>query len=119
MHQYERETNQHHLDATLSLIDDKAVYLFSDGSVHIGKPAIERVLKRNFDSILDETYSISNLTWLVQTAEAAVCVYDFKWSGILNGEPASGSGRGTSVLKRSGADWKVIHEHLSRGKFVA
>lgn len=119
MRDYERATKSHRLEATLSMIDEKAIYLFSDESAHIGKPAIERVFRRNFDAIHDEMYSIANLAWLVQSEEVAVCVYDFIWSGIINGEPASGSGHVTSVLERSSETWKVIHEHLSRGKFIA
>ena len=115
---YENATNRHDLVGTLALIDEAAIYLFSDESVHIGKNAIEKVLKRNFDLIEGERYSLANLTWLARTDELAVCVYDYSWSGKIAGEPASGSGRGTSVIKRSGSGWKVIHEHLSRGRFV-
>ena len=116
---YEQATNSHDIEATLSLVDDQAVYLFSDGSTHVGKPAIERVLRKNFDLIKEENYAIDNLTWLVDTGEVAACVYDYSWSGLINGEPASGSGRGTTVLRRSENGWKVIHEHLSRGRFAA
>ncbi len=116
---YEHATNDHDLEATLALIDDHAVYLFSDESVHIGKDAIEKVLRRNFDLILDEHYSIDNLTWLVDSGEVAACVYDFSWSGVINEETASGSGRGTTVLKGSASGWKVVHEHLSKGRFAA
>ena len=116
---YEQATNSHDIEATQSLVDDQAVYLFSDGSTHVGKPAIERVLRKNFDLIKEENYAIDNLTWLVDTGEVAACVYDYSWSGLINGEPASGSGRGTTVLRRSENGWKVIHEHLSRGRFAA
>lgn len=116
---YERATNSHDLEATLSLIDEDAIYLFSDQSVHVGKQAIERVLKRNFELIQDERYSIDNLTWIAKSGEVAVCVYDYSWSGIINDKPASGSGRGTTVLNHSGHSWKVVHEHLSRGKYAA
>ena len=116
---YEQATNSHDIEATLSLVDDQAVYLFSDESTHVGKPAIERVLRKNFDLIKEENYAIDNLTWLVDTGEVAAGVYDYSWSGLINGEPASGSGRGTTVLRRSENGWKVIHEHLSRGRFAA
>jgi ketosteroid isomerase-like protein len=116
---YERATNSHDAEATLSLVDDKAVYLFSDESVHVGKSAIEKVLRRNFDLIKDESYSIDNLTWLVNSGEMAACVYDFSWSGTIEGEPASGYGRGTTVLMHAQDGWKVIHEHLSRGRFAS
>jgi ketosteroid isomerase-like protein len=115
---YERETSQHHLEATLAMIAEQAVYFFSDGSTHVGKQAIQLVLQRNFDSIRDEKYRISNVTWLIESQDVAVCVYEFAWSGIIAGAPATGSGRGTSVLSRSGEGWLVIHEHLSRGRFV-
>lgn len=118
MREYECVTNSHDLQAALSLIDEEAIYLFSDGSVHIGKQAIEKVLRRNFELIQDEEYSLDNLTWILDTDDTAACLYDFSWSGIVNGEPASGSGRGTSILVRSGDNWRVVHEHLSRGKFA-
>jgi hypothetical protein len=93
--------------------------LFSDESVHIGKPAIEKVLRRNFNSIQEETYLLDNLTWLVQSEKVAACVYDYSWTGLIKGEPAAGSGRGTTILHWGDEGWKVVHEHLSRGKFAA
>ena len=119
MKAYERAANSHDVEATLSLIDEEAVYLFSDESVHIGRRAIEKVIQRNYALIKDECYSIDNLTWLLSLGDAAACVYDYSWSGTINGEPASGFGRGTSVLRRSQEGWKVVHEHLSRGRFAA
>ncbi|MFQ5552412.1 MAG: YybH family protein [Thermoplasmata archaeon] len=119
MSAYERATDGHDLDGILSLIDEGAVYLFSDESAHIGKQAIERVLRRNFELIQAESYSIDNLTWLARSDEVAACVYDFSWSGTIKGQEASGSGRGTTVLRRLGNDWKVVHEHLSHGRFAA
>jgi ketosteroid isomerase-like protein len=118
MREYEIAANSHDLQATLSLVDEEAVYLFSDGSVHVGKGAIEQALRRNFDLIKDEEYAIDNLTWILNTTNAAACVYDYSWSGIVNGKPASGSGRGTNILVRSGDNWLIVHEHLSRGKFA-
>lgn len=114
---YERATNSHDLEATLALVAEEAVYLFSNQAVHVGKEEIARALQRNFDLIQDETYSTAGLTWLVETEEVAVCVYDYAWTGTIHGKPASGSGRGTTVLRRFGQEWKVIHEHLSRGAF--
>ena len=116
---YERATNSHDIEATLALIDEGAIYFFSDESVHIGKPAIEKVLRRNFNSIEEETYSLDNLTWLVKSEKVAACIYDYSWTGLIKGEPAAGSGRGTTILHQGEGGWKVIHEHLSRGKFAA
>ncbi|MEO6012788.1 MAG: DUF4440 domain-containing protein [Devosia sp.] len=115
MRLYESRTGAHDLDGTLALIADDAVYLFSDGSSHVGKAAIAKVLASNFNSIIDETYAIRDLSWLATSGDIAACVYTFHWSGTIDGRPASGNGRGTSVLKRNGDGWLVVHEHLSKG----
>ena len=117
MQAYEHATANHDLASTLERIDDDAIYLFSNESVHIGKPAVEWVLRHNFEVIKAESYSISNLTWMAQSDDVAACVYDYAWSGTIDGEKMSGFGRGTCVLKRSGDEWRIVHEHLSRGKF--
>jgi len=115
MRRYAENTDAHRLGATLAMIADDAVYLFSDGSSHIGKVAIADVLAKNFAAIAEETYRIRDIRWLLDGGGAATCVYLFEWSGIVEGKPASGSGRGTSVLRRDGESWLVVHEHLSRG----
>ncbi|MDA1190478.1 MAG: nuclear transport factor 2 family protein [Candidatus Poribacteria bacterium] len=92
MRNYEKTTNRHDVDAVLSLIDDDAVYLFSNESVHIGKSAIDAAIRRNFDTIRDETYSIENIVWLAESNEVAACVYDFSWTGRIDGKAVSGSG---------------------------
>jgi ketosteroid isomerase-like protein len=119
MEAYEEGTDSHDLEALLPLIDDDAIYLFSNESVHIGKAAVERILRHNFELIQAETYQIENLTWIANSDQVAACVYDYSWSGRIHGQAASGSGRGTTVLKRRSDTWKVVHEHLSRGKFAA
>jgi ketosteroid isomerase-like protein len=113
---YEKATGSHDLEGTLRLIADDAIYFFSDTSSHVGKAAIRDVLVRNFDSIRNETYRLSDLRWLAANGDVAACVYEFHWSGEIGGEPRSGSGRGTSVLCRVETSWVVVHEHLSAGK---
>ncbi len=116
---YERVMNARDLVAASRMIDGNAIYLFSNETVHRGRKAVLQAIANNFDSIQGETFSFANLTWFIETDEVAACIYDFSWSGLIEGKPVSGSGRGTSVLKRSGETWKVIQEHLSRGKFAA
>jgi ketosteroid isomerase-like protein len=118
MQLYERRTNAHDLDGTLALIADDAIYLFSDGSSYVGKAAIAEILKHNFAAIRDETYSLHEHHWLVMADDAAACAYVFRWVGEIDGKPASGDGRGTSVIKRAGERWLVVHEHLSKGGLV-
>lgn len=115
MRRYEAATAAHDLEATLALIADDAVYLFSDESAHQGKAAIRAVLERNFAAIEAEEYRIEGLRWLAQGEEAALGVYTYRWAGRIGGQAASGSGRGTCGLRRRGETWEVVHEHLSRG----
>ena len=115
MRLYEAAANAHDLEAILNLIADDAVFLFSDGSAHIGKAAVKKAIQANFDAIKNETYRISQITWLGQSDGFAACVYGFEWSGTIEGKPAGGAGRGTTVLTRVDGNWRVVHEHLSRG----
>ena len=115
MRRYAENTDAHRLEAAVAMIADDAIYLFSDGSSHVGRAAIAEVLAKNFAAITDETYRIRDIRWLVEGNDAATCVYLFEWSGIVEGKPATGSGRGTSVLRRDGQGWLVVHEHLSHG----
>lgn len=118
MKAYERAMNARDLDAAHQMIDEDAIYLFSNESVYRGRKAVLQAIADNFDSIQDEMFSFDNLTWFVETDEVAACIYDYSWSGLIDSKPASGFGRGTSVLKYSGETWKIIQEHLSRGKFA-
>lgn len=106
---------RHDLDAMLSFVADDALFLFSNGTCHTGKAAVRAAVARNFESIQNETYGTSGLRWLARTEELAVCAYEFAWSGEIRGEPASGGGRGTTVLRRRGDGWEIVLEHLSRG----
>jgi len=115
LREYETSGRTGGVERTLRMIDERAVYWFSDGSAHVGKAAVERAIRRNADLIRDETYRMSDVAVVAQTAEVAACTFRFDWSGVVGGEPASGSGRGTIVLRRRGESWAVVHEHLSKG----
>ena len=116
MRQYEAATCAHDLSAILTLIADDAVYLFSDKTSYLGKAAITKALERNFASIRDETYRIEEMHWLTRSDQVAACVYEFNWTGVIDGLPASGRGRGTSVVEAHADSWLVVHEHLSSGR---
>ena len=80
-----------------------------------GKPAIAEGLKRNFAGIRNDAYEVLDVTWMMESDEAAACVFMFQWSGEIDGKPASGRGRGASILRRVGGEWRTIYEHLSGG----
>ena len=95
------------------LIHDDVCVTFSNGSVHKGKLEVKRAFETNFSLIKDEDYSITNVHWVKKGSEAAVYLFEFHWTGFINGKKASGSGRGTSVLIKEGKEWKLLVEHLS------
>ncbi len=119
LREYETSGRIGGVEHTLRLIDDKAVYWFSDGTAHVGKSAVEKAIRRNFELIKDETYRISDVFWVAESSDFAACIYRFDWSGIFRGTPASGTGPGTCVLARRGDSWVVVHEHLSKGEPAA
>lgn len=112
MQRYERATNTHRFEEVAPLTAEDAVYWFNDGSF-LGTEEIRGAFERTWQTIPDETYGIDDLCWLAADEQIAVCVYDFHWEGTVEGEPRRGAGRGTTVLKRDGDTWRVIHEHLS------
>lgn len=94
------------------LIAESATVVFSNGAMHAGKDAIRRAYERNFATIKNETYRVENVRWLVETEDCAAYMFDFTWTGMVDGRPASGSGRGTAVLVRQGVDWVLVGEQL-------
>jgi ketosteroid isomerase-like protein len=94
------------------LVHNDACVTFSNGTVHKGKPAVKKAFEGNFSIIKDETYSISNVYWVSKGHEMAVYHFEFNWSGLINNKPASGSGRGTSVLIKENDKWQLLIEHL-------
>jgi len=110
---YEQATNSHDTAQLAPLIAPDAVYWFSDGS-HRGRDAILTAIADTFATIRDETYEISDLEWITATSNHAICRYRFSWTGTINGQPRTGSGRGTNVLVNNDGTWQMLHEHLSR-----
>jgi len=97
------------------LVHEDASVTFSTGDVHKGKDAVRAAFERNFSAIEGEEYRISNVHWVMRDAQVAVYLFDFRWTGRINGRAASGAGRGTSVLVRNGANWQLLVEHLGPG----
>ena len=94
------------------LMHDDVRVTFSSGAYFRGKDEVGAAFSRNFALIADEQYEISDLEWVDQSELHAVGTYRFRWSGLIDGAPASGRGRGTTVLKNEGGRWLVLAEHL-------
>lgn len=112
MREYAVQTNTHDFDRVAPLIAGDAVYFFSEGT-YASEDDLRAAFERTWATIRDEDYRIEDLRWLACDERIAVCVYRFHWRGVVNGQPREGLGRGTSVLARSDAGWRVVHEHLS------
>lgn len=109
---YEQATSSHDITRLALLIAPDAVYWFTGGS-HRGREAILAAIARAFDTIHDEIYQIDELEWITCNDSHAACRYRFTWTGSINGQPRSGTGRGTNVLTNSTGTWQMLHEHLS------
>ena len=109
---YEHSLASQHWHAVDPLVHDDACVTFSNGTVHVGKAAVQRAFEGNFAAIADEEYRISNIRWVHRGSEIAVYLFDFNWSGRVGGRPASSSGRGTTVLHRNDDGWRLLVEHL-------
>jgi len=84
---------------------------FSNGTFK-GLDEVKAVFESNFASIKDEEYEISDTHWPLISTTSAVCLYNFNWKGLIDGELCSGAGRGTSVLICENDQWQIITEHL-------
>jgi hypothetical protein len=49
---------------------------------------------------------------VLRSEQAAAYLFDFAWSGRVQGRPAAGEGRGSAVLVRVGDAWTLLVEHL-------
>ncbi|GHO83299.1 YybH family protein [Dictyobacter formicarum] len=110
--EYEQRTNTHQFREVEPLLADDAIYWFSEGSYQ-GKDEIKQAFEKTWDFIQNERYAIENVQWLAKDETVAVCIYQFRWQGMVEGRLKQGGGRGTSVFQKFSGDWKVTHEHLS------
>lgn len=111
---YEQALATQEWDVVAPLIHTNCTVTFSNGSFHKGKSEVQAAFQKNFEMIEDETYSISELHWIIKGQDFAVFTYTYNWSGIIAGEHASGSGRGTSTIVLEDGVWLLVSEHLGR-----
>lgn len=112
IHAYEYALATQDWNQVEPLIHVDACVTFSNGTVHKGQAAVKKAFEYNFSLIKDETYSMTNVHWVLKSAEMAVYLFEFQWSGIINGKPAQGAGRGTSVLIKERDTWQLLVEQL-------
>jgi len=64
--------------------------------------------------IKNEKYTIENVIWIKTEETFAIYLFDYFWTGIVNGELLSGNGIGTTVILKEGTKWKLLSEHLGK-----
>lgn len=111
LNQYEKALSTQQWENISPFMHPDICVTFSEGT-HKGITAVEAAFRKTFDLIKDETYTISNIHWIHEDENFAVCLYNFHWSGLINGQMASGGGRGTSVLVNENGNWLILTEHL-------
>jgi ketosteroid isomerase-like protein len=109
--QYEEALASQEWQRVEPLMHDDVCVIFATGTFK-GKAEVQKAFEDNFSLIEDEKYSISNLHWVFLGNESATCLYDFHWQGLINAQPSSGGGRGTSVLLNVAGKWQILAEHL-------
>lgn len=112
MREYAVQSSTLDFDQVAPLIADDAVYFFSDGT-YTQAEELRAAFERTWATIRDEDYRIEDVRWVACDDRIAVCVYHFRWRGVINGQVREGLGRGTNVLARSDEGWRMVHEHLS------
>ncbi len=110
---YTDRINEQDFDLLTGLIAPDATFWFSNGTYR-GIAAIRAAFKATWAAMgPDEHYWLDRLEWIAEGDSSAACTYRFNWRTTKDGQPVSGSGRGTTVLKRVGDHWWIAHEHLS------
>jgi hypothetical protein len=110
---YEKATNTHDFSNVKPLLAKDLTYWFSDGNYNTVEE-LEKKFTKTWDIIKNEEYSISDVKWISLDVNSAVCIYTFKWKGLISGKVQSGEGRGTNVMVKRDSNWFMIHEHLSK-----
>ena len=108
---YEAALGTQRWESIAPLVHTNCTVTFSEGTYR-GIEEVGAAFRKTFGLILDETYEMREVNWVLESETTAVLTFKFHWSGIIHGKEASGSGRGTSVLVKGSEGWQLICEHL-------
>lgn len=110
---YENALRSQNWENIAPLISSQVTVTFSNGTVHHGAE-VRKAFQNNFEKIKNEDYRMDQLTWLIKEETHAVYLFEFNWSGFVNGQLISGNGIGTSVIINEGNGWQLLTEHLGK-----
>jgi ketosteroid isomerase-like protein len=98
------------------LIDERAFFRFNDGDF-VGRAAIQAALEKTWrgdPAVKKARFYLSDIVVLTTDAATATATYTWHWEGAQGERVFKIQGRGTRVLRRDGAQWRIVHEHLIR-----
>lgn len=112
LEKYKVEINKHDFGVLEPLISPDCKFWFSSGTF-VGLQQTRQAFEKTWAMIKDEVYALTEIQWIAESEQAAVCTYTYHWKGLIDGKPCEGRGRGTSCFRKETDGWKIIHEHLS------
>jgi ketosteroid isomerase-like protein len=111
--EYIAGTNTHDFDNVRPLLHPDAVFRFSDADC-AGVLAAQHYFEGTWAAVKDERYDAVDVAWRLPTPTTAIASYTYRWTGLIDGQRHSGSGRATNVfVTGSEGRWLLAHEHLS------
>ncbi len=111
---YEKALASQDWELVNPLMTEEVSVTFSTGAVHQGKEKVQAAFEHNFKMIKSEKYAMSNIRWTKKTDTYAVFLFEYEWSGYINGNLLGGKGIGTSVIIYEDGHWKLLSEHLGK-----
>lgn len=108
---YVAALNTHSWDQIAPFVACDAVFIFTEDTF-IGHVAAKTSFEKTFKLIENEVFRLHDIKWTAVSDEVASCHHEFRWKGLINGQEASGGGRGTSILRKIDGRWLIAHEHL-------
>lgn len=108
-------TNTHNFDEVKKYVHKDAFYIFS-GQMLTGLETIRAYFEKTWDTIKNEEYWATDVTWLHDGNTSKTCVYQYNYRGYVDGKIIEGHGQATNVFVKceQTKDWLLIHEHLSK-----
>ncbi|NLS00081.1 DUF4440 domain-containing protein [Rhizobium sp. P38BS-XIX] len=113
MRLYQEKINRREFDDIAPLIAMDAIFWVTNDTF-CGIKAIRKAFETTWQKFNSTNYWFEDLIWIAENESIASCVYRFRWKASMAGAVFEGQGRGSSVLRKEGPRWQIVHEHLGR-----
>ncbi len=103
-----QDFKDHKKEAFAAVLADDATEFWVDGKLRDKATSVKDV-----ESVMLNTYALSNLTITPLGPEAALATYRVKADGTLNGQPFDATLEATHIFVKRGGTWKELRYHES------